>query len=389
MGVDVEQMRAPSSRWRGLVGALFVDSDLIVDRVVACLLERPGGYRATSAELRPGIQATVAQLTRQMDDGHLPDEASPRTLAAFAELGEQQARQGATLADLVHGWRVCGDELVRRAREVTADDPDADSLLVGLFASIMAWLDVGLVASAEAHRAADLERTRQEQHARATLIRRLVAGRLDAAELRLQADAFGLERNLTYHAVRARPVFDADATQLERLLGGRQSTGARGGVLALIDGDLCGFVSRLPTDPVPAPVGVSGPVPLDALGPAFRTATRLLDAARALNRTGLITLQTLGVEAAVVTDREVGEAMLERYVRPLEALGPAGALVLDTVSRYLSNDNRLDTTARELHVHVNTVRYRLGRFEQITHHSLRDISTLVEVWWALRRRALT
>ncbi|HEX2805641.1 MAG TPA: helix-turn-helix domain-containing protein, partial [Kineosporiaceae bacterium] len=327
-------------------------------------------------------------LIREMHDGHLPGEVSARTLAAFTELGERQARQGATMSDLVHGWRVCGDELIRRAREVTSDDPNADSLLVHLFESIMAWLDVGLVASAEGHRTADLERTRQEQHARATLIRRLVAGRLDTGELRLQTDAFGLDRGDTYHAVRARPVPGLDATQLERQLGGRQPAGSRGGVLALIDGDICGFVNRLPTEPVPAPVGVSVPVTLDALGPAFRTASRLLDAARALNRTGLITLETLGVEAAVVTDHEVGEAMLDRYVRPLEALGPAGALVLDTVSRYLSNDNRLDTTARELHVHVNTVRYRLGRFEQVTHHSLRDISTLVEVWWALRRRAL-
>jgi hypothetical protein len=389
VGVDVEQLRAPSSPWRELVDMLFLDTDVIVDRAVACLLERPGCYRATAAELRPAVQTTIAHLIREMHDGHLPGDASHRTLVGFTELGERQARQGATMSDLVHGWRVCGEELIHRAREVTSTDPNADSLLVHLFESIMEWLDVGLVASAEGHRTADLERTRQEHHARASLIRRLVAGRLDAGELRLQTDAFGLDRTLTYHAIRARPAPGIDATQLERHLGGGPCRGSRAGVLALIDGDICGFVSRLPTEPVQAPVGVSAPVTLDALGPAFRTATRLLDAARALDRTGLITLETLGVEAAVVTDHEVGEAMLDRYVRPLEALGPAGALVLDTVSRYLSNDNRLDTTARELHVHVNTVRYRLGRFEQVTHHSLRDISTLVEVWWALRRRALT
>ena len=389
MGVDVEQLTAPSSRWHDLVDALFLDRDLIVERAMTCLLERPG-CATTTADLRRLAATTIEHLILQMHDGQLVDEPSHRaaTLTAFSQLGERQARQGATMSDLVHGWRVCGDELIRRGREVTADDLHAEALLLHLYESIMAWLDIGLVASAEGHRAADLDRTRQEHHARSMLVRRLVAGRMDGAELRLQTEVFGLDRTTLYHAVRARPTTSIDATRLERLLEGGQVGTTSNGVLALIDGDICGFVSLLPTDPVPAPVGVSGPVALDALGPGFRTATRLLDAARALDRTGLITLETLGVEAAVVTDHEVGEAMLERYVRPLEALGPAGAMVLDTVSRYLGNDNRLDTTARELHVHVNTVRYRLGRFEQVTHRSLRDISTLVEVWWALRRRAL-
>ncbi|HEX2809704.1 MAG TPA: hypothetical protein VHN80_26365, partial [Kineosporiaceae bacterium] len=123
MGVDVEQLRAPSSRWRELVDALFLDSELIVDRVVASLVDRPRCHRTTSSELRPGVQATIAHLIREMHEGHLPEAASPRTLVAFTELGERQARQGATMSDLVHSWRVCGHELIRRAREVTSDDP--------------------------------------------------------------------------------------------------------------------------------------------------------------------------------------------------------------------------------------------------------------------------
>ncbi|HMH93751.1 MAG TPA: helix-turn-helix domain-containing protein [Streptosporangiaceae bacterium] len=36
-------------------------------------------------------------------------------------------------------------------------------------------------------------------------------------------------------------------------------------------------------------------------------------------------------------------------------------------------------------VHPNTVRYRVGRFEQATGCSLRHTESLVEAWWALRR----
>jgi hypothetical protein len=204
---------------------------------------------------------------------------------------------------------------------------------------------------------------------------------------------FRLDRSARYHAVRARPRNGVDATALELYLSSGEvaddlAPGASNGVLALVDDDVCGFVRRLPAEPAPVPVGVGAAVPLDELPAAFRSATRLLEAAVALGRCGLVDLGTLGPEAAIVGDHEVGEAMLQRYVRPLEGLGAAGELVLDTVSRYLANDGRLDTTARELHVHVNTVRYRLSRFEQVTSCSLRCNETLVQVWWAIRRRSI-
>jgi DNA-binding PucR family transcriptional regulator len=60
--------------------------------------------------------------------------------------------------------------------------------------------------------------------------------------------------------------------------------------------------------------------------------------------------------------------------------------VLTTVESYLANDCNAETTAAGLEVHPNTVRHRLGRFEEATGRSLRATETLVEVWWALERR---
>jgi DNA-binding PucR family transcriptional regulator len=39
-------------------------------------------------------------------------------------------------------------------------------------------------------------------------------------------------------------------------------------------------------------------------------------------------------------------------------------------------------------LHVNTVRYRLRRFEELTGTSLRRVEDLVQIWWALRRARL-
>jgi DNA-binding PucR family transcriptional regulator len=74
-----------------------------------------------------------------------------------------------------------------------------------------------------------------------------------------------------------------------------------------------------------------------------------------------------------------------RYIDELDTT-PGGKIVLETVERFLDNDCAAETTARELGVHVNTIRHRLSRFEHACGRSLRETETLVEVWWALQRR---
>jgi DNA-binding PucR family transcriptional regulator len=41
-----------------------------------------------------------------------------------------------------------------------------------------------------------------------------------------------------------------------------------------------------------------------------------------------------------------------------------------------------------LFVHPNTIRYRIGRFEEITGANLRNPRSALEVWWALQRDAI-
>lgn len=90
----------------------------------------------------------------------------------------------------------------------------------------------------------------------------------------------------------------------------------------------------------------------------------------------------------VYYDEDVSAGMLKRYVMPLERDGRSGVVVLETVERYLRNDRQVHETAAELGVHPNTVRYRVGRFEELAGCSLKHTESLVEAWWALRRRSI-
>jgi DNA-binding PucR family transcriptional regulator len=54
---------------------------------------------------------------------------------------------------------------------------------------------------------------------------------------------------------------------------------------------------------------------------------------------------------------------------------------------YLASDRRLERTANDLHVHPNTVRYRLTKIQEMLGVSLRDVEERFLLELALRVRA--
>uniref|UniRef100_UPI003CC806AE PucR family transcriptional regulator n=1 Tax=Nocardia brasiliensis TaxID=37326 RepID=UPI003CC806AE len=68
-------------------------------------------------------------------------------------------------------------------------------------------------------------------------------------------------------------------------------------------------------------------------------------------------------ERALLGDRAAVEALNEYLVLPLAA---AGSALADTLEAYLDCGGAVETCARQLYVHPNTVRYRLKRIAEIT-----------------------
>ena len=61
--------------------------------------------------------------------------------------------------------------------------------------------------------------------------------------------------------------------------------------------------------------------------------------------------------------------------------------LLPSVRTWLEHDRQTDKAAQALHIHPNTLLYRVRRFEQITGRSLASTETLAETWLALRAAA--
>ncbi|MFC3966116.1 PucR family transcriptional regulator [Nocardia jiangsuensis] len=68
-------------------------------------------------------------------------------------------------------------------------------------------------------------------------------------------------------------------------------------------------------------------------------------------------------ERALLGDRAAVEAMVDYVVLPLAA---AGSALADTLDAYLDCGGAVETCARQLYIHPNTVRYRLKRIAEVT-----------------------
>lgn len=370
-----------------LLDALGREVDTLAQRAAERMVSRLDSYRDLDADdvcpiVATNLRAALAALREE--DG--PEGERDERLR---EVGRVRAAQGISADDMLHAWRIGTEELRRGARAHAQQAGLPDSIVLEFTDRALAWADHGMLESAAAHRRADLDAARHEQHQRADIVRGVLLGYTPPAEFKLHALAYGLDLGADYAPFRARAGRVVGTRALEARLGVTEGAGRRHGMAAFVDGDLVGFSARIPAalgaNLAGYLVGLGPSAALDSLAHPFVLATRALHAGVALGREGLLSFEVLGLRPAVLEDDDVGGPLVDAIVAPVLAQGAAGRTILATVTRFLANDRRLDVTAAELHAHVNTIRHRLQRFETLTGRSLRSTEGLVEVWWALER----
>ena len=135
-------------------------------------------------------------------------------------------------------------------------------------------------------------------------------------------------------------------------------------------------------------VGVSRPSGPDALSGALQEARHARDVA-ALRPgplhvvTGAEVVSHVALLATVPDD--VRRAFAARVLDPvLEYDARTGAGLCETLEAFLDCSGSWSRAAAQLHLHVNTVRYRIGRVEELTGRDLGELADRVDVFLALR-----
>jgi PucR C-terminal helix-turn-helix domain len=368
-----------------VVGALVaeIDAELapLVERIGDRIREEiPDFGRLPAEALAQAIRGNIPRALTALRDLRPPTEAE---LEQAAAIGRERAEQGLTVDAVLHAYRISVTGLWSRFGEL-ARERGADVASVLAFSeTLWLWADAVMDIVGEAHREVELEQAREEQQRRDAFVLALLTGTLDPAQLRSDSATFGLDADCLYTPFRARATGDAALPHRVAL-----ALAGDDGLVTALDRDFAGIAVRPPV-PIPRVVtGLGPPARLEALPAAFAMASRALQTAIAFGQEGAFSLADLSIRPAILADEALGDAFAARHLEPLTNLGRLGAELETTLRTWFDNGMRIEDTARALHVHANTLRHRLRRFEEATGTTLRDPRDLVELWWALERRRL-
>ncbi|MFG3206553.1 PucR family transcriptional regulator [Streptomyces sp. NPDC048192] len=355
-------------------------------RLHADLTDHIPSYRAVPQELLDEIwHRHFRRALTVLREGTVP----PPEEFCEAEVARDRVAQGVPLSDGLRAFRralsAIRDLFIAEATEHGLDP----GLVIDRTTCLWELADVASLQIAAVHRQTEVTAALFDARRRADFLRGLLYGTLSAAEIHSGAAIYGLDLSRPYRAVRAVPDGDAASDTLSRSLEFHCRRNGRSALLTVLDEAVAGVVEGKPkTGDLAVTAGLGPPADLTAAHRSFRAAGRMLEAARAYGLRGVYDLSDLSWRAAVVAEPELADLLCDRYLRPLEAQGEFGTLIEESVRAYLEQGRQVREVARSAHVHVNTVRYRLRRFEELTGRSLDALETVVELSWALAAREL-
>lgn len=308
------------------------------------------------------------------------------------ETGTVRAEQGVPYAVVLQAFRV-GARFIWEVLVDRADPEDRDLLLLAA-ADIWAVSDQLAADVTDAYRRSMADRARRDGQMRAVLVGSLLDGDADAtAHVGETAGMLDLGRAAGYVVVSAEsPAPGAEGlADVERAL---RRTNVRSawrldhdhqeGVVALRLGFGVEHLVEVLRVLARARVGVSDVVSrLDEVQEARRQAR----VACAAVSPGTVDVGRFGSDPLAVllaSSPDQARALVDAVLGPALALPPDDrAVVIDTARTWLAAGGSTSTAARELHVHRNTVRYRIRRLEEVTGRDLARPVDAAELYVAL------
>ncbi len=357
--------------------------------IVATIRESVPAYRrpmegAFGRAIQTGALRSLGQFVDMMERPPATHELPERQL--YVDLGRGEAREGRTLDSLLSAYRI-GARLAWRT--IAAEGRQA-----GLDADTLALLAEGIFAYIDELSAASAEGWAEEQSATAGELERRRAALVSLLTQSPPAEAAAIEEA----ALEADWVLPAQLAVLVWSGSGRPAlppdsiwTSDDGTVVAVVpDPDA-------PTRRAQLERAMSGRTA--ALGPVASWTEAGRSARRARSAHQLVIRGVLASDGLVLADRHLPELLLhrdppllrelaDRALEPLAHRTPtARRRLAETLQALIDHGFRAPDAAAVLHVHPQTVRYRLGQLREDFGTALEDPERRFELALALRAAA--
>lgn len=368
--------------WDHLLATLEQDGSILEQTLDTIRDTVPGYDEVPTASLEASVRRNIALSIRTIRAGFEPCHDD---VAEADALASERHAQGVPVGSVLAGFRACMSVILHRLLDHAPNHGiPADQVLAS---ATLLW-ELGDVFSARAvlvYQDKDVSRALADSTRRAAWIGDAVATDLEPAELTRGAALYDVPTAAPLRALAADSQPESDQERQRRLQDWAERSGIRA-LTAVRAGTLVGILIGEPplgSEPERLTVGLGPAVTLEELPRSFESASAALRAAAAVGQTGLVDLDRLSWRAAVHASPEVTTLLQERHLQPLLEAQVFGEHVLEAVDAYLRHRMSIPSAARSIPVHVNTLRYRLQRFQEITGADLGDLDTLVELSWVL------
>lgn len=368
--------------WSGLLHQLAQDATILEQTVRTIRAEVPGYEDVPTEALNASVQRNIKLCIRTVRGGlHL----RPQDVVEADALAAERHAQGVPVGSVLSGFRACMSVILDRL--LTAAPQCGIPPEEVLSCSTLLWSlgDAFSTRAVMVYTQKEVSMAVADSARRAQWIGAAVSTRMDPAELARGAALYDVP---TDHPLRAL-ILHAGPGQEEQvqreLLAWAESTGVR--VLSAVRAGAVVGIAVSPLNELPDPSHVTvgwGPEGgLEHLSHSFETASLALHAAERVGVTGLVDLSRLSWRFGIHTSPETTALLEAQYVAPVEEAGEFGQHLWEALEAFLTHRRSIPLAASSIPVHVNTLRYRLQRFSEITGADLGDTNVLVELSWVL------
>jgi hypothetical protein len=360
----------------------------LVEQIVAAVGSENPAYAAvlTSPEgvgLRLGIEHAMSAFLEAVESGERP---KPEAMETWRRLGEAEFQAGRSLEALRAAWRTGTRAAWRGAASLAAEAGIPSPTVIALAEAIFVYTDELGTEVVEGYLRIQSDEAGERERRR----RRVLSLLLDSDEHDPEAIA------------RAAELARWPVPQTLAVLAVRSET--PGALTRRLDDDV--LAGEGPWLLVPDP---DGPGRMAALGRALGSTTAALgptvtprDARRSLHWAQL-TLELISRGAIpsehptrtadhlatviLLRDEPLADALVAERLRALEELPvPERDRLLETLQAWLEHQRHTPSIAEALHVHPQTVRYRIGKLKELLGEQLETPNGRFELELALRAR---
>ncbi|MEA2427462.1 MAG: hypothetical protein QOF37_1090 [Thermoleophilaceae bacterium] len=348
----------------------------LVDEVIAAVQAAVPAYRVLDRNVRTGVHQALEGFIELTDSG-----ASTRLPGrdVYVEFGRGEARSGRPLDALLQAYRVGAQSAWRGLADAGDRAQVEPRLLYELAESIFAYIDEISAASAEGHALEQSLAARDLHDRRRRVVEALLSDpQPPAAEVErlAQAAAWELPQRLAVLAFEASHT-DAVAARLP------SPALVADGWAMVADPDGPGRHREL-RRALRGSAGALGPaVGWEQAAESGRRARLILE--QAAPASGLAFADDHLLDLILAGDPGLAADLARQRLAPLDGLPPGQRERLtETLRAWLDAQGEARPAADRLHVHVQTVRYRVGQLRDILGDALDDPRARLELALALR-----